>query len=134
MQVLIVSSSSFRRRQYQQAIESLGHEVTLAHGGVDCLEQFRVHQPDVLVLEAPIPWGGSEGVLDLLQSECGGQQVRVILVAVGMGPIDWFQLSRFRLDDLLFRVPTAHDWERSLGVVSAAPAAPAAQLAVPHCA
>jgi len=30
-------------------------------------------------------------------------------VAVGAGPIDWFQLSRFRIDNFLFRLPTLQE-------------------------
>src|SRR4051794_1417652 len=100
MHVLIASSSAFRRDLYQQAVHSLGHEVVLADGGVDCVQQMRAHRPDLLVLEAPLLWGGSDGVLEIL----GEQEppAKVVLVAAGTGSIDWFQLSRFRIDDVLF--------------------------------
>src|SRR5689334_21457257 len=66
MHVLIASSSAFRRDLYQQAVHSLGHEVVLADGGVDCVQQMRSHRPDLLVLEAPLLWGGSDGVLEIM--------------------------------------------------------------------
>jgi len=65
--------------------------------------------PDLLILEAPLHWGGTEGVLEVAQSELGSSALPVILVAVGAGPIDWFQLSRFRIDDFLFRLPTLQE-------------------------
>src|SRR5258705_6358369 len=84
MHVLIASSSAFRRELYQQAIHSLGHEVSLADGGVDCVQQVRVRRPDLLVLEAPLLWGGSDGVLDILQG-MDPFGTRVILAAAGTG-------------------------------------------------
>jgi CheY-like chemotaxis protein len=114
MHVLIASSSAYRRELYQQAIHSLGHDVSLADGGVDCIEQVRVRRPDLLVLEAPLHWGGCDGVLDMLQGR-NSFRLRVILVAAGTGSIDWFQLSRFRVDDVLFRLPTLQELQRAIG-------------------
>src|SRR5262249_28466284 len=90
MQVLVASSSAFRRDLYRQAIHSLGHEALLADGGVDCVRQMRNQQPQILLLEAPLLWGGSDGVLDVLNCQ-GSPATRVILVAAGTGSIDWFQ-------------------------------------------
>jgi len=114
MHVLIASSSAFRRELYQQAIHGLGHDVSLADGGVDCVQQVRVRRPDLLVLEAPLLWGGSDGVLDILQG-MDPFGTRVILVAAGTGSIDWFQLSRFRVDDVLFRLPNLQELQRAIG-------------------
>jgi len=114
MRVLIASSSAYRRDQYQQAIHSLGHEVLLAEGGVECVRQVRACAPDLLVLEAPLLWGGSDGVLEVMQ-ELAPSTTRVVLVAAGTGSIDWFQLSRFHVDDILFRMPTMHELQRAIG-------------------
>ena len=113
MQVLVASSSAFRRDLYRQAIDSLGHEVLLADGGIDCVQQMRSHPPQVLLLEAPLLWGGSDGVLEVLNGQ-GKTVTRVILVAAGTGSIDWFQLSRFRVDDILFRLPTLQELQRAI--------------------
>jgi len=102
---------------YREAIEGLGHQVSAASGGVDCIEQVRCDSAALLVLEAPLLWGGSDGVLDIVQNELSGR-LPVILVAVGSGSIDWFQLSRFRVDDFLFRVPTAQELERAIRSVA----------------
>jgi CheY-like chemotaxis protein len=115
MYVLIASSSAFRRNIYQQAVENLRHEVTVVHGGVECIEQVSRRQPDVLMIEAPLLWGGADGVLDVLQASLDERRTKVIVLAVGGGSIDWLQLSRFRVDDVLFRVPTAPELRRTLG-------------------
>jgi DNA-binding response OmpR family regulator len=109
MRILVASSSVFRQQFYQEVAEKLGHEVSVTSGGLDCVSQLRSSLPDLLILEAPLHWGGSEGVLEVAQNELGSSAVPVILVAVGAGPIDWFQLSRFRIDDFLFRLPTLQE-------------------------
>src|SRR5262245_13715676 len=114
MHVLIASSSAFRRDYYQQTLRALGHDVALAQGGVDCIEQVGRRRPDVLVLEAPLLWGGSDGVLDVLQGPQDQTRMRVIVIAIGSGNIDWFQLSRFRVEDVLFRLPTAQELQRAI--------------------
>jgi CheY-like chemotaxis protein len=115
MHVLIASSSAFRRDLYRQVIDGLGHEVTFASGGVDCIEQLHLRRPDLLLLEAPLPWGGADGVLEVLHQLGNQVRTKVILVAVGAGSIDWFQLSRFHVDDVLFRLPTAPELQRAIG-------------------
>jgi CheY-like chemotaxis protein len=114
MHVLIASSSAFRRDYYHQTLRALGHDVALAQGGVDCIEQVGRQWPDVLVLEAPLLWGGSDGVLDVLQDLQTQTRMRVIVIAIGSGNIDWFQLSRFRVEDVLFRLPTAQELQRAI--------------------
>jgi CheY-like chemotaxis protein len=112
MHVLVASSSAFRQRMYRQAVESLGHQVSVVSGGVDCIAQLRQQTPDLVILEAPVFWGAAEGVLQVMQDE--QRRVPVILVAAGNGSIDWFQLSRFRVSNLLFRVPTAHELSQAV--------------------
>jgi hypothetical protein len=114
MHVLIASSSAYRRGLYQEAVQGLGHEASLADGGVDCVAQIRRRRPDFLLLEAPLLWGGSDGVLEVLTSSLELPSPRVVVVAVGPGSIDWFQLSRFHVSDVLFRLPTKHELQRAL--------------------
>ena len=109
MRILVASSSVFRQQFYQEVAEKLGHDVSLTSGGLDCVSQLRSSPPDLLILEAPLHWGGAEGVLEVAQNELGSSALPVILVAVGAGPIDWFQLSRFRIDHFLFRLPTLQE-------------------------
>src|SRR3954468_121641 len=114
MHVLIASSSAYRRGLYQEAVQGLGHEASLAGGGVVCVAQIRRRRPDFLLLEAPLLWGGSDGVLEVLTESLDPPHPRVIVAAVGPGSIDWFQLSRFRVSDILFRLPTKQELQRAL--------------------
>jgi len=118
MRILVASSSLYRQGIYRSAIENLGHEISCAGGGVECAQLLCSSSPDLLLLEAPLLWGGSEGVLETLQAESQTKRLPVVLVAVGNGCIDWFQLSRFRFDDVLFRIPTAAELRRAIDGVS----------------
>jgi len=113
MHIVVASSSVHRQTLYRETIEGLGHQAATANGGVECLECLRKGPAALLLLEAPLLWGGSDGVLDVVQHEFGAKPP-VILVAVGSGSIDWFQLSRFRVDDFLFRIPTTHELQRAI--------------------
>jgi CheY-like chemotaxis protein len=118
MHILVASSSVFRQQIYRDAVESLGHRVSIVSGGVECVAYIQLQQPDLLILEAPLFWGGAEGVLQALQESQCKSDVPVILVAAGVGSIDWFQLSRFRIENLLFRVPTPHDLAHAISAVA----------------
>ena len=105
---------------YRDAVESLGHQVSAVSGGVECIARIRAQLPDLLILEAPLFWGGAEGVLQALQENgLQSNNLPVILVATGVGSIDWFGLSQFRIENLLFRVPTAHDLAQAIAGVAA---------------
>jgi DNA-binding response OmpR family regulator len=118
MHVLVASSSPHRQTFYRDAIMGLGHDVSLAQGGVECLHALRRSTPDLLLLETPLLWGGSDGVLEVFQDE-SSHPPPVILIAAGWWGDDWFHLSRFRADDFLFRVPTAHELAQAIQSVAA---------------
>src|SRR5262245_40217001 len=114
MQILAASSSYYRQTCYREMLESLGHAVRVASGGVECIEQFWRHAPEVLVLETPLLWGGSDGVLAVLNESAHLASLPVIVVSVNQGSADWFQLSRFACDDFLARLPTREELQRSI--------------------
>jgi CheY-like chemotaxis protein len=118
MHVLVGSSSAFRQQCYRESVEVLGHRVSIATDGLECIRRIKTERPDLLILEAPLLWGGAEGVLELVQAESRANRLPVILVAIGAGSIDWFQLSRFRIDHLLFRLPTAHELSRAIAEIA----------------
>ena len=118
MQILVATSSPYRQSMYREAIERLGHQVLAAGSGVECIERLRAGAPDLLVLEAPLLWGGSDGVLEVIEQDLRPNSLPVIVLAVGSGSIDWFQLSRFHIDDFLFRVPTMQELGRAIASVA----------------
>jgi len=105
MHVLIASSSFYRQSCYREMLEDLGHEATAVSGGIECVAELRRQRSDVLLLEAPLLWGGSDGVLSVLRDEAAAQ-MPVVLICLHRGNPEWFGLSRFRVDDFLVRFPT----------------------------
>jgi DNA-binding response OmpR family regulator len=119
MYIVVASSSPYRQATYRDALEKLGHRVATSGNGIECLELLRAERPDLLLLEAPLQWGGSDGILEVVEQDLGSHELPVIVLAVGSGSIDWFQLSRFKIDDFLFRVPTMHELGRAIDAVAA---------------
>ena len=52
---------SFLRRQ--------GCQVDTANDGIECLAQLRRFVPDLLILDLKLPWGGGDGVLEMLREQ-----------------------------------------------------------------
>jgi CheY-like chemotaxis protein len=138
VRVVIASASRFRQGVYRAAAQGLGYEATVVERGIDCVACLRQQQPDLLVLESFLPWGGCDGVLDVAEMELG-LRCPVIVVAAGGRPADWLALSRFRIDDFLPRFPGLEALKQllvqTLGSSAsasphAAPAAPPAEPAV----
>ena len=51
-----------------------------ATGGVDCLAELRRWPPDVLVLDAELPWGGGDGVLEIMGEDDALARIPVVLL------------------------------------------------------
>ena len=89
-----------------------GFTVETAQNGLACLAQLqRDPQPDVLVLELDMPWGGGDGVLGVLREEARLLDHKVVIVT-GRAPPDVLSARTgipiscclrkpFHLDDLL---------------------------------
>src|SRR5262245_28127256 len=119
MRILVASSSAHRRAFYRTAIEGLGDEVRVVANGIQCAECLREGRPDLLVLETPLLWGGSDGVLAVVQEKWGLGRLPVILVAAAFSADDFFRLGKFRLDNFLFHVPTAVELRDAIAAASA---------------
>ncbi|WP_397569705.1 hypothetical protein [Schlesneria sp. T3-172] len=105
--VLVASSSAYRRWWYVEQLQQHDMEVTTAHDGLTCIQQMRACLPDVVLLEPSLLWGGSHGVLAVRSQEPEFQHIPVVLVAVdGISP-DWYELSRYSVQGLLLRRPSA---------------------------
>jgi DNA-binding response OmpR family regulator len=57
-----------------------GHEALVASSGLECIACLRDCPPDVLVLSCELPWGGTEGVLEIMDEEPTLNAIPVILV------------------------------------------------------
>lgn len=51
-----------------------------APSGLACLKALRQYPPDVLVLAIDLPWGGGDGVLQVMSEESALSKIPVILI------------------------------------------------------
>jgi CheY-like chemotaxis protein len=56
-------------------------DVRTASTGLECLEQLRHWRPDVMVLDADLPWGAGAGVLEVMREDPTLPEVPVLLLA-----------------------------------------------------
>lgn len=66
MKVMIVDDSSFVRKGVGRILEKLGHEVSSAVDGADCLEKVKEQLPDAILMDWNMPvMDGFEALLKL---------------------------------------------------------------------
>jgi len=63
-----------------RSLSGFGYRVDVARGGVECLTRLRREVPDILILDQDIPWGGGEGVLELLRTHDDLSAIPVVLI------------------------------------------------------
>jgi CheY-like chemotaxis protein len=65
--LLIAEADAEVREMFDRIANHLGFDVETAADGLDCWNKLRNSVPDVLVIDAEILWGGSDGVLSCLR-------------------------------------------------------------------
>jgi CheY-like chemotaxis protein len=103
---------------FQRFFADHGYRVATAVSGLDCLTQLREFQPNILILDQEVPWGGGEGVLALMRREPNLPSVPVIYQVAGPRPgliappvVTWL-LKPVRLRELVEKVNYAALWLR----------------------
>jgi DNA-binding response OmpR family regulator len=66
IRVLLAEPDHALVTSYQARLSKEGFEVQIVNNGLDCLNALHTFEPDVLVLEQELPWGGGDGVLDVM--------------------------------------------------------------------
>ena len=85
MRVVIAHRNRPYAEQLQDELESIGHVVEVATNGVECWECVRTTQPDVIAIGSHLLWGGSEGVLSMMQDDHQFHDIPVLLIADTLG-------------------------------------------------
>ena len=80
MRVLIADCDSEFLDIAKRFMSQSGHKAVVASSGLECIECLRDCLPDVLVLSVELLWGGSEGVLEIMDEELTLNAIPVILV------------------------------------------------------
>lgn len=78
--LLIAVSDGETRDLYDRFFSSAGYDVSTAANGLQCLERIRADHPDLLVLDNEIPWGGGDGILEVIDDELKDDLLDVVVV------------------------------------------------------
>ena len=75
--ILVADDASFMRQMIREIVEAEGHEVVAeASDGVEAIEQFREHHPDVVTMDIVMPRrSGIDAVKGILESDAGAKVV-----------------------------------------------------------
>jgi two-component system chemotaxis response regulator CheY len=75
--ILVADDASFMRQMIREIVEAEGHEVVAeASDGVEAIEQFRAHQPDLVTMDIVMPKrSGIDAVKGIMAIDPGARVV-----------------------------------------------------------
>jgi len=94
-----------------------GWHVATATTGLECVARWRSFQPDVIVLDPDIPWGGGDGVLAVLNEEIGGLGLPVVLLTAEPQLDEVWRTLEYPVSDLAIKPIDPHDLLRRIAHV-----------------
>jgi two-component system chemotaxis response regulator CheB len=103
VRVLLAEPHESLRDDYAGFLRGCGATVACAGNGVECIEQLRLIQPHVLVLEPEIPWGGGAGVIDWMLSDPALPTTPVIALTAARDLDQLRRILKFPLYDLVVK-------------------------------
>ena len=80
MRVLIADGDGEFLDIARRFLNQRGHEALVVSSGLECIACLRDYPPDVIVLSCELLWGGTEGVLEIMNEEPTLDAIPVILV------------------------------------------------------
>lgn len=80
MRVLFADCDSEFLGIAKRFMNQCGHDALVASSGLECIACLRDYPPDVLVLSCDLLWGGTEGVLEVMDEEPTLNAIPIILV------------------------------------------------------
>ena len=115
--VLIADSEMSLLEQHTMFLIRYGWHVATATNGLECLAQWRSFQPEILVLDPDIPWGGGDGVLAVLDEETGGLNLPVILLTAEPQLEEVWRALEYPVSDLAIKPIDPYDLSRRIAHV-----------------
>lgn len=112
--ILLAGLNNYRWRSYQERLRSDGLDARLVFSGMECVTALREFQPQVLVLEPNIPWGGGDGVLAIRDEEPDLKDNLVMIVTAGCEPSLLYRMSDYAIDDLVWQPISASALQQRL--------------------
>jgi DNA-binding NtrC family response regulator len=78
--LLIADSDAQSCGRLRDFFSRFGFAVETASSGLECWSKLRVLEPDVLILDLDMPWGGGDGVVARLQEDLRLDEPPAVLV------------------------------------------------------
>lgn len=103
LRVLLAEADRTARSAHLRELEALGYTVLTAGDGLECMERLRSDPPDLLVLDAEMPWGGGDGVLAICREDPQLRCIPALVMVGGRNASLMYRLAPFEIDDLLFK-------------------------------
>lgn len=97
--VLLAIRRSNSRTEFQQDLNRNGFDVVTADHGLECLRIFHGFSPDVIVIEPELPWGGGDGVLDVIREDPRLCEVPVLVLTTNRNRAAIYSISQFSISD-----------------------------------
>lgn len=79
--LLLAEGDAELRDVYSRFLRKHGYDVAVAGNGLQCLQHLRQNDPDLLVLDLELIWGGGDGVLGWLREDAAHAGLPVVLIA-----------------------------------------------------
>jgi CheY-like chemotaxis protein len=99
IRVLIADPDESLQAMYRGPLLQEGFEVTSVLSGLECIPHLHEHTPDVLVLEPQLPWGGGDGVLEIMGDNPPLANIPVMVLTSCREPHLLESVSRFPVSD-----------------------------------
>lgn len=104
VKILIVEDEESMRKMLQNNFEKKGFEIFVAKNGVEGLEQFKAHLPDLLLLDLYMPVMDGFETLEKLRKIPEGKNVPVIVLTNSDAGEDVLKSAKANIDLFLVKV------------------------------
>ena len=87
LRVLIADDDAVQVADFRTHLD--GVETRMVMSGLECLDQLRRWRPDILVIDADLPWGSGLGVLAVMREDPEIAPLPVLLLASEPAGLAW---------------------------------------------
>lgn len=99
IRVLAADPDAYLWLTYAPSLEAHGVCVTHVLNALECIQQLRENEWDLLVLDPSVPWGGGDGVLALMNEDPSLPNIPVIVLTAVTNQRVLYRMASFRIAD-----------------------------------
>jgi len=114
VRILLAGPNNYRWRSYHEMLDLAGFSSQFTSSGLDCVAALRTFQPNVLVIDPNIPWGGGDGVLAVRNAEPGLKRNLVMILTSDCDASLLYRMSNYLIDDWIWQPPSPAVLQRRL--------------------